>query len=136
MRRTLEHAPVTQVGIRSMSPEEAQAAPGLNTTIFSDVRMREDPRWIDRVIENLSETVYITIDVDGLDPAIMPAVGTPEPGGLSWYETLALLRAAFARRRVIGCDLVELCPIPGMVSPNFLCAKLAYKMITYRFGAR
>jgi agmatinase len=135
MRRVLEHARVTQVGIRSLSPEEAAAAPTLQTRIFYDFNMREDVRWIDRVVSSLSETVYITIDCDGLDPAIMPAVGTPEPGGLSWYETLALLRRVIESRQVVGCDLVELSPIPGQVAPNFLCAKLVYKMLTYRFGA-
>src|SRR6202521_2938861 len=134
MRRVLEYARTTQVGVRSLSPEEAAAAPTLPTTIFYDFNMRQDDRWIDRVVESLGETVYITIDCDGLDPAIMPAVGTPEPGGLSWYETLALLRRVMASRRVVGCDLVELCPIPGNVAPNFLCAKLAYKILSYRFG--
>ncbi len=132
-RRLLEHAPCTQVGIRSLSAEEAAAAPGLRTTIFYDVDMRRNPDWIQRVVDSLSGTVYITIDCDGLDPAIMPAVGTPEPGGLSWYELLALLRRVIAARRVVGCDLVELCPIPGMVAPNFLCAKLIYKILGYRF---
>jgi agmatinase len=98
--------------------------------------MRSDPRWIDRVVDTLSDTVYITIDVDGLDPAIMPATGTPEPGGLSWYEILALLRAAISRRTVVGCDVVELSPLPGLVAPNFLCAKLIYKILTYRFATR
>jgi agmatinase len=79
--------------------------------------------------------VYITIDCDGLDPAIMPAVGTPEPGGLSWYETLALLKKVIGKRNVVGCDLVELAPIAGTVAPNFLCAKLIYKILSYRFGA-
>ena len=134
MRRVLEHARTTQVGIRSLSPEEADAAPSLPTEIFYDFSMRRDPHWIDRVVESLSETVYITIDCDGLDPAIMPAVGTPEPGGLSWYETLALLRRVMESRRVVGCDLVELCPIPGNVAPNFLCAKLIYKILSYRFA--
>jgi agmatinase len=134
MRRALEHAPVTQVGIRSMSTEEAQAVRSLKTRIFYDHSMRRDPRWIDQVVEGLSETVYITIDVDGLDPAIMPATGTPEPGGLSWYETLALLRATIERRTVIGCDVVELSPLPGIIAPNFLCAKLVYKILTYRFA--
>jgi agmatinase len=95
--------------------------------------MRADPRWIDRVVESLTDTVYITIDVDGLDPAIMPATGTPEPGGLSWYETLALLRAVIERRTVVGCDIVELSPMAGNVAPNFLCAKLIYKILSYRF---
>jgi agmatinase len=135
MRRTLEHARVTQVGIRSMSTEEAQVASSLNTTIFYDGTMRREPRWVDRVVETLGETVYITIDVDGMDPAIMPATGTPEPGGLSWYEMLALLRAAIQNRRVIACDVVELSPLPGLMAPNFLCAKLVYKILTYRFAS-
>jgi agmatinase len=134
MRRTLDFAPTTQVGIRSLSPEEAADAPGLRTTIFYDYNMRADPRWIDRVVESLTDTVYITIDVDGLDPAIMPATGTPEPGGLSWYETLALLRAVIERRTVVGCDIVELSPMAGNVAPNFLCAKLIYKILSYRFA--
>jgi agmatinase len=134
MRRALEFAPVTQVGIRSMSTEEAQAAPGLRTKIFYDHSMRRDPAWIARVVDSLPETVYLSIDVDGLDPAIMPATGTPEPGGLSWYEALALLRATIERRRVVACDVVELSPLPGVMAPNFLCAKLVYKILTYRFA--
>src|SRR5262249_32924608 len=124
MRRVLEYARTTQVGIRSLSPKEAADLPGLPTEIFYDFNMRRDPQWIDRVVDSLGETVYITIDCDGLDPAIMPAVGTPEPGGLSWYETLALLKRVIESRRVVGCDVVELSPVPGLVAPNFLCAKL------------
>jgi N1-aminopropylagmatine ureohydrolase len=134
IRRALEFAPVTQVGIRSMSTEEARAAPALRTRIFYDHSMRRDPAWIDRVVDTLPESVYLTIDVDGLDPAIMPATGTPEPGGLSWYEALALLRATIERRRVVACDVVELSPLPGVMAPNFLCAKLVYKILTYRFA--
>jgi agmatinase len=135
MRRTLEYAPCTQVGIRSLSTEEAAAAPTLPTTIFYDFNMRRDSQWIDHVVDSLSGDVYITIDCDGFDPAIMPAVGTPEPGGLGWYEGLALLRRVIERRRVVGCDIVELCPIPGNIAPNFLCARLLYKMLSYRFGS-
>jgi agmatinase len=134
MRRVLQYARATQVGIRSLSSEEAEAIPTLPTEIFYDHTMRQDERWIDRVVDSLGETVYITIDCDGLDPAIMPSVGTPEPGGLSWYETLTLLRKVIESRHVVGCDLVELCPIPGQVAPNFLCAKLIYKILAYRFG--
>ena len=136
IRRTLEYAPVTQVGIRSLSTEEAEAAPRLATKIFYDCSMRQDANWVDAVVDGLRDPVYITIDVDGLDPAIMPATGTPEPGGLSWYEILALLRATIERRNVIGCDVVELSPLPGVIAPNFLCAKLIYKILTYRFGLR
>ena len=134
MRRVLEYARTTQVGIRSLSPEEAAAAPALPTRIFYDFDMRQQDDWIERIVDSLGETVYITIDCDGLDPAIMPAVGTPEPGGLTWYETLALLRRVIESRRVVGFDLVELCPLPGIVAPNFLCAKLIYKILSYRFG--
>lgn len=134
MRRSLEHASITQVGIRSMSTEEAAVARSLRTTIFYDWNMREDPAWIQRVVESLGDPVYITIDVDGMDPAIMPATGTPEPGGLSWYEMLALLRATITNRTVVGCDVVELSPLPGLMAPNFLCAKLVYKILAYRFA--
>lgn len=136
LRRSLEHAAATQVGIRSMSTEEAEAVARLNTTIFYDHSMRQDAGWVNAVVASLGDPVYITIDVDGMDPAIMPSTGTPEPGGLSWYETLALLKATITRRRVVACDVVELSPIPGLHAPNFLCAKLVYKMITYRFAGR
>ena len=109
----------TQVAIRSLSTEEAEAAPSLPTRIFYDYNMRDDPDWIERVVESLSDNVYLTIDVDGFDPAIMPATGTPEPGGLSWREALALLRAVSARRNIVGCDIVEVAPPydnPGQVT--------------------
>ena len=136
MRRTLEYAPVTQVGIRSMSTEEAEAAPVARRRRFSTTTRCGGIRpGSTAVVDTLPETVYITIDVDGLDPAIMPATGTPEPGGLSWYEVLALLRATIERRKVVACDVVELSPLPGLMAPNFLCAKLVYKILTYRFAA-
>ena len=135
MRRVVECAPATQVGIRSLSTEEAKVAPTLPTRIFYDYNMRDKADWVDRVVDSLGDTVYVTIDVDGFDPAIMPATGTPEPGGLSWHEALALLRAVISRRTVVGCDIVELSPMPGNVAPNFLCAKLIYKILSYRFGA-
>jgi agmatinase len=135
MRRCLQHARLTQVGIRSLSTEEAEVLPKLNTTVFYDAAMRRDPAWIDRVVESLADDVYISIDVDGMDPAIMPATGTPEPGGLSWAEITTLLRTVAERRRIVCADIVELSPIPGMVAPTFLCAKLVYKLLTYRFAS-
>jgi agmatinase len=134
IRRVLDHARCTQVGIRSLSEEEAAALASLPVRTFFDFEMRNDPAWMDRVVESLGDPVYLTIDCDGLDPAIMPAVGTPEPGGLSWKEALALLRKLFASRTVIGCDIVELSPIPGLVAPNFLCARLLYKILLYRLA--
>ena len=136
MRRTLDFAPLVQVGIRNISAEEADVVSSLETTIFYDWNMREDPQWIERAVDALSDTVYITIDLDGLDPGMMPAVGTPEPGGLSWRELTKLLRRTFERRRVVACDVVELCPIAGMASPNFIAAKLVYKLLTYKFGLK
>jgi agmatinase len=135
MRRIVEHHPCTQVAIRSVSREEAEAIPTLNTTVFFDRTMRRDPHWIDRVVETLGPRVYLTIDCDGLDPAIMPAVGTPEPGGLSWPELLTLVRSVITRREVVACDLVELCPLPGLIAPTFLCAKLISKILAYRLAA-
>ncbi len=136
IRRVLDSCPVTQVGIRSLSTEEAAVLSDLNTRIFYDASMRRDPNWIDAVVESLQSPVYITIDVDGMDPAIMPATGTPEPGGLSWYEILALLKATIAKHHVVACDVVELSPIPGLIAPNFLCSKLIYKILSYRFAPR
>ena len=133
MRRSLQYASVTQDGIRSLSTEEAEVLPKLNTTVFFDSTMRQDPKWMDAVVDSLAENVYVTIDVDGMDPAIMPATGTPEPGGLSWPEITRLLRITAERRRIVSADIVELSPIPGMVAPNFLCARLLYKLLTYRF---
>src|SRR4029078_5164514 len=126
MRRALQFAHVTQVGIRSLSTEEAEALPRLNTRVFFDVNMREDPTWIDDVVESLAENVYVTIDVDGLDPAIMPATGTPEPGGLSWTEITTLLRRTAERTHIVAADVLALSPIAGMVAPSFLCAPLIY----------
>jgi agmatinase len=136
MRRCLEHARITQVGIRSLSPEEADAIPSLKTTLFYDYDMRRAAAWMDRVVASLGDPVYVTIDVDAFDPSIMPATGTPEPGGLGWYEAIALLRKVFEARTVVACDVVELSPIPPLVAPNFLCAKLIYKMLGYRFAAK
>jgi agmatinase len=135
MRRAADHARLTQVGIRSLSTEEAEILPKMNTTVFYDVSMRQDPDWIDKVVASLAADVYVSIDVDGMDPAIMPATGTPEPGGLSWAEITRLLRAVAERRRIISADIVELSPIPGMVAPSFLCAKLVYKLLTYKYSS-
>jgi agmatinase len=132
MRRTIDYAPLVQIAIRNISEEEVQALPSLKTEIFYDWNMRDDPNWIAKAVDALSDTVYITIDLDGLDPATMPAVGTPEPGGLSWRELTTLLRRTFEKKNVVAADVVELCPLPGIASPNFIAAKLVYKLLTYK----
>lgn len=126
--------PAVQVGIRSLSGEEARAlADGLPTKVFwaRDIAGRTD--WIDDAISHLSENVYLTIDIDGLDPSLVPTTGTPEPGGLGWYETLALIRRLAESRRIVGMDLVEFSKTENSDAPAFLCAKLVYKSLAYIF---
>ncbi len=128
------HIPSVQVGIRSISGEEARSLKeGLPTKIFwaRDIVGRTD--WIADAIGSLSENVYLTIDIDGLDPSIVPTTGTPEPGGLGWYETLTLIRELAQHKRVVGMDLVEYSYFENYDSPAFLCAKLVYKSLSYIF---
>jgi len=126
--------PSVQVGIRSISADEARALDsGLPTKIFwaRDIVGRTD--WINDAVESLTENVYLTIDIDGLDPSIVPTTGTPEPGGLGWYETLKLIRKLAEKRRIVGMDLVEYSYFENYDSPAFLCAKLVYKSLAYIF---
>lgn len=126
--------PSVQVGIRSISGDEARSLKeGLPTRIFwaRDIVGRTD--WIDEAIESLTDNVYLTIDIDGLDPSIVPTTGTPEPGGLGWYETLTLIRKLAERKRVVGMDLVEYSYFENYDSPAFLCSKLVYKSLAYIF---
>jgi agmatinase len=125
--------PAVQVGIRSLSAEEARSLSDLPTRIYwaKDIVGRTD--WIDEAIGNLTENVYLTIDIDGLDPSLVPTTGTPEPGGLGWYETLTLIRKLAEKRRVVGMDLVEFSKTVNSDAPAFLCAKLVYKSLAYIF---
>ncbi len=122
---------LVQVGIRSMDVSEK----GINDEdkIFYAHEMANDEYWIDKVIERLTGPVFISIDLDGLDPSILPATGTPEPGGLFWYETLELLKRVFDEKEVVGFDIVELCPNEIDKRSDFLAAKLYYKMLSYKF---
>jgi len=131
MRRVLEHCPIVQVGIRSLSLEEHQFLAQSQMTPFFAQGTPLDEDCLDRIVSSLSEEVYITIDLDVLDPSIMSAVSTPQPGGLGWYEVLHLLRQVAARRRIVGFDVVELCPKEGPASCAFLAAKLTYKLIGF-----
>ena len=92
--------------------------------------------WIDAAVGRLGEKVYVTIDLDVFDPAIMPSTGTPEPGGMFWYEVLGFLKAVAMRREIVGFDVVELCPNAANKGPDFLAAKLVYKLLSYRFELR
>lgn len=134
MRRARELCNVVQVGIRSMSEEEALYVEDEGIRLFmADEILERREGLLEEVLEMLSDNVYITVDVDVFDPSYLPATGTPEPGGLGWYDVLSILRPVFGRRRVVGFDVVELSPIPGDVSSDFLVAKLIYKMVGYRF---
>ena len=138
-RRISEICPIVQVGSRSLSKEEkdflaTQANGRVKTMSVYDII--ETPMWKDTVVNCLTENVYVTIDLDVFDPALIPSTGTPEPGGIGWYETLSLLREVSKDRKVVGFDVVELCPIQGNVAPDFLAAKLVYRLLGYIFPAK
>jgi len=135
MRRVVEVCPAVQVGIRSLSVEEAQAIPHLNTSIYwaKDIARAPLKSWIAKVLADLSPNVYLTIDLDGFDPAFVPATGTPEPGGLDWMQVTSLIRAVADHKRIVGMDVVELLPQPGDHASDFLAAKLVYKCLGYIF---
>lgn len=122
---------LVQVGIRSMDKSELLAMD--TEKVFFAHEMAHDDFWMDNVIELLSDNVFITFDLDALDPSILPATGTPEPGGLFWYETLEFLKQVFTEKNVVGFDIVELCPNDNHPSSNFLASKLYYKMLSYKF---
>ncbi len=136
MYRVLDVADVVGVGIRGISQEEVEVArANAGVTIVYADEMWEDDEWMDRALEAVGDPVYLTFDVDYLDPAMMPATGTPEPGGGDWYRTLRFLRRVFQERTVVAMDVVELAPIPGIPAPDFLAAKLVYKLLGYRFSS-
>ncbi len=127
--------PSVQVGIRSISADEARSLDeGLPTKIFWAKDIWNNLDWIDEAVDSLTENVYLTIDIDGLDPSIVPLTGTPEPGGLGWYQTLVLIRKLAEKKRVVGMDLVEFSKVETENNaPVFLCAKLVYKSLAYIF---
>ncbi len=130
MARIREFCPIVQVGIRSMDISEKPAL--VDDRVFFAEKIHDNLAWIDRVVARLTEQVYITIDLDVFDPALMPSTGTPEPGGLMWYDVLALVRAVCRRRTIVGFDVVEMCPVETNWAPEFLAAKLIYKILSYR----
>ncbi len=133
MARAKELSPIVQVGIRSMDVSEKPSLVAENVFYARDLVGRRD--GFDDVLARLGDRVYITIDLDVFDPGIMPSTGTPEPGGLGWYEVLSLLQAVTAKRQVVGFDVCELCPTKDNHAPDFLAAKLIYTLLSYRFAA-
>jgi agmatinase len=136
MRRTRELCPTVGVGIRAISREEMEFARAEDVRLFFAQQIHQDPDWVDRVVAALASEVYISIDLDIFDPSIMPAVGTPVPGGLLWQQVLDLLRRVAAEKIVVGFDVVELAPIPGQAASDFLAATLVYKLLGYVLGEK
>ncbi len=120
-----------QVGIRSLDIKE-KSIMNLDKTYFAHDMVIDDS-WMDSAIDQMTENVFITFDLDAFDPSILPSTGTPEPGGLFWYETIDFLKQVFAEKNVVGFDIVELCPNEIDKSSDFLAAKLYYKMLSYKF---
>ncbi len=127
-----EGVPLTQIGIRAQCIEEAQLiqnAPDIHT--FYAHQIRRDTGWADKALATLGPNVYISIDADGFDPAVVPAVGTAEPNGLFWDETVSFLSKVIAQRNILGLDVVEIAPAKGSILSEYTMAKLVYKLIGY-----
>ncbi|AIE72946.1 MULTISPECIES: agmatinase [unclassified Synechocystis] len=133
MRRVLELGlPTLPIAIRAICQEEAELIKEKNIPVFWAREMADNPHWIDQAIASIAtDKVFLTIDMDGFDPGFLPGVGTPEPGGLGWYDGLKFFRRLFQTKQVIGCDLMELAPVQGSVVSEFSTAKLAYKLMGY-----
>ncbi|OQA01662.1 MAG: N(1)-aminopropylagmatine ureohydrolase [Planctomycetes bacterium ADurb.Bin401] len=131
MARAREIAPVVQVGIRSGAVEEAELMKKDNVFLAQDIY--DNDRWFNKCLKKLTKNVYLTIDLDAFDPAILPSTGTPEPGGLGWYQVIKFLKLLMQKKNVVGFDIVELCPNPKNKGSDFLTAKLIYKLLSYRF---
>lgn len=138
MRRVVDMGlPTVQIGIRSICREEADLIKEKNLTVFRAREIAMQPDWIERAIAAIpTPKVFFTIDLDGIDPTLIPGVGTPEPGGLNWYSLTTFLRRVFESHQVIGCDVMELAPIPHSVVSEFTAAKLVYKLIGYQATAQ
>jgi len=131
MARVKELCPILQVGIRSMDSSEKKSLDKDRVLFATDIHSNAD--WIGRVVSKLPDKVYITIDLDVFDPSIMPSTGTPEPGGLLWCEVLTLLKTICNSKQLVGFDVVELCPDERNKAPDFMAAKLIYKLLSYKF---
>lgn len=132
MRRIAElGASIVPVGIRSVSAEEHQYLKHGKVRPITARDCHTSHDWVDRAIAALGETVYVTIDIDAFDPAYAPGVGTPEPGGLDWYQVTGLLRRVATERTIVGADIVEVIPLPGQSVTEYLAARLVYKLICY-----
>ena len=132
MARAREKFDCVQLGIRSASEPEIERVRRDRLALFTARQLREDEEVaVGQAVDLLAQRVYLTIDLDVLDPSIMPATGTPEPGGLQWADLLRLVRAVTRGREVVGFDIVELAPIPGLHAPDFTAARLLNKVLGF-----
>ena len=131
MHQASKNTSLIQVGIRSMSISELEYFDSSKCILAEE--MQDNDYWIERIVPLLSGDVYITIDMDVFDPSAMPAIGTPEPGGMTWYQALKLMRKVFTVCNVRGFDMVELSPLENFKAPAFMMAKLYYKMLSYKY---
>ena len=131
MARARKIAPIVQVGLRSMDFSEQKNMD--KSRVFFAQDIFDNNNWFGKCLKKLTKNVYLTIDLDVFDPAILPSTGTPEPGGLGWYQVLKFLRLLMKNKNVIGFDVVELCPNPQNKASDFLAAKLIYKLLSYKF---
>jgi len=140
MARARELGPIVQVGIRAIDAAEAETMDRERVFFAHEIRDRaqaaRSDAWIDRAVALLAPEVYVTIDLDAFDPSLLPATGTPEPGGLGWYQVMDLLAAVTAARRIVAFDVVELLPQPGQHASDFLAAKLVYRLLAMIWSAR
>lgn len=134
MRRIVDMGlPTVQIGIRSICREEADLIKAKSLSVFRAREIAMQPDWMERALASIqTPKVFFTIDLDGIDPTLIPGVGTPEPGGLNWYSLTTFLRRVFEAHQVIGCDVMELAPIVDSVVSEFTAAKLVYKLIGYQ----
>jgi agmatinase len=135
MARVSEMCPIVQVGIRSMDREEVQFMDRDRVFFAKDIA-GGDRLWVDDVLDLLDYNVYVTIDLDGFDPSLLPATGTPEPGGLTYYDVLHLLRKVTVKKNLVGFDVMELCPNEHSKPSDFLASKLIYQLLSYRFAGK
>lgn len=138
MRRIVDMGlPTVQIGIRSICREEADLIKSKNLAVFRAREIASQPDWMERAWAAIpTQRVFLTIDLDGIDPTLIPGVGTPEPGGLNWYALMTFLRQIFANHDVLGADVMELAPIADSVVSEFTAAKLVYKLIGYQAQAK
>lgn len=132
MARALEYAPIVQVGIRSMSKDEL---PYLDKErMFFAHELYRDKALYEKALALLTKNVYLTIDLDVLDPSLMPSTGTPEPGGPDYSELMNFLKKVTRQRNLVGFDMVELCPSETNKAPDFVAAKMIYQLLSYKFA--